>query len=76
MIYTKGNVIEVLKIVQARQGRQYYSMRKVIDEIMARVRNSLSDQETIRVAVEAMEQVKVSLDRFIKGIKEARKLRR
>ncbi len=56
MIYTKGNVIEVLKIVQARQGRQYYSMRKVIDEIMARVRNSLSDQETIRVAVEAMEQ--------------------
>jgi hypothetical protein len=56
-------------------------MRKVIiDEIMARVRNSLSDQEAIEVTVEAMEQervrAKASLDKFIKELKKARKLER
>jgi hypothetical protein len=61
--------------------RQYYSMRKVIiDEIMARVGNSLDDQEAIEVAVEAIElervRGKASLDKFIKIIKEGRKLQR
>jgi hypothetical protein len=63
---------------RAPSERQYYSMRKVIiDEIMARVGNSLSDQEAIEVVIEAMEQervrAKASLDKVIKGIKEARK---
>jgi hypothetical protein len=44
---------------------------------MARVGNSLSDQEAIEVVIEAMEQervrAKASLDKVIKGIKEARK---
>jgi hypothetical protein len=66
---------------RAPSERQYYSMRKVIiDEIMARVRNSLSDQEAIEVTVEAMEQervrAKASLDKFIKELKKARKLER
>ena len=63
---------------RAPSERQYYSMRKVIiDEIMARVRQSLSDPEAIEVVIEAMEQervrTKASLDKVIKGIKDARK---
>ena len=63
---------------RAPSERQYYSMQKVIiDEIMARVRQSLSDPEAIEVVIEAMEQervrTKASLDKVIKGIKDARK---
>ena len=66
---------------QQSAERQYYSMRKVIiDEIMARVGNSLDDQEAIEVAVDAIElervRGKASLDKFIKIIKEGRKLQR
>jgi hypothetical protein len=61
--------------------RQYYSMRKVIiDEIIARVGNSLGDQEAMKATVEAMELERIkgraSLDKFIKMIKEGRKLQR
>jgi hypothetical protein len=45
---------------------------------MTRVGNNLGDQEAVKVTIEAMEQervrAKVSIDKFIKGIKEARKL--
>jgi Transcriptional activator of glycolytic enzymes len=59
--------------------RQYNSMRKVIiDEIMSRAGNSFGDQGMTQAVVEAMEQervgAKATVDKFIKGIKEARKL--
>ena len=63
---------------RAPSERQYYSIRKVIiDEIIARVRKSLSDPEAIEVVIEAMDQervcTKASLDKVIKGIKDTRK---
>jgi hypothetical protein len=51
----------------------------IINKIIARVRNSLSDQEAIKVTVEAIEQervhAKASLNKFIKELKKAQKLK-
>jgi hypothetical protein len=72
-------LLPVWRLLALSIRAQYYSMTKVIiGEMMARVGNSLNDQEEIEVVVEAMELERVrgksSLDKFKKTIKEGRKL--